>query len=133
MTKDVRARMAERHESYIAHLLDGYRSPGSGNHLTNQTDGRRSRHRHRLAWAKVTEQAQTDRPLMPLRFYLDDRLSQCVDLVVMRADDLAEILQLVEQRVEPLAKYPPCSHCGSTLRPGVSTCPVCGPHAHGRP
>lgn len=29
--------------------------------------------------------------------------------------------------------YPPCSHCGSQLRPGVSTCPVCGPHAHGRP
>jgi uncharacterized Zn finger protein (UPF0148 family) len=33
----------------------------------------------------------------------------------------------------PLAEYPPCPHCGSTLRPGASTCPVCGPHAHGRP
>lgn len=30
-------------------------------------------------------------------------------------------------------RYPPCPHCGSTIRPGVSTCPVCGPHAHGRP
>lgn len=34
---------------------------------------------------------------------------------------------------DPWKQYPPCGHCGSTVRPGVSTCPRCGPYAHGRP
>jgi hypothetical protein len=113
---DIRHRMSDLHERWFTRLFAGSLHPGSGNQLANQADGHRSAYRYGLgwvwdckstvaksisvtlaAWDKLTEQAGTDRPLMPLRLYLNHRLTQCVDLVVMKPEDLIEILEMLEE------------------------------------
>lgn len=120
---DLNHRMGRLHEAWFARLFSGIEHPGSGNHLTNQGDGRRSAHRFGLGWVwdckstlaksltvtlatwdKLVEQAGTERPLLPLRFYLNNRLTECVDLVVMRPDDLIEALELLEEAERRLEK-----------------------------
>jgi hypothetical protein len=128
---DLNHRMGDLHEAWFARLFSGVRSPGSGNHLTNQGDGRRSANRFGLGWVwdckstlaksigvslamwdKITEQAGTDRPLMPIRFYLNHRLTECVDLVVMQPEDLIETLELLEEAERRLER----------IRDGMTNC-----------
>jgi hypothetical protein len=128
---DLNHRMGDLHEAWFARLFAGVRHPGSGNHLGNQGDGRRSTNRFGLGWVwdckstlsksitislamwdKLTEQAGTDRPLMPLRLYLNHRLTECVDLVVMQPDDLIETLELLEEAERRLEK----------IRDGLTNC-----------
>jgi hypothetical protein len=116
MGKDLNHRMAELHEAWFAKLFAGIQHPGSGNHPANQADGRRSYYRFGMgwvwdckstlaasisvtmaAWDKLTEQVGLDHPLMPLRLYLNNRLTECVDLVVMKPEDLIEVLELLEE------------------------------------
>jgi hypothetical protein len=123
MGRDLNHRMGDLHEAWFARLFSGVRSPGSGNQLINQGDGRRSTHRFGLGWVwdckstlhrslsvsldmwdKLTEQAGTDHPLLPIRFYLNNRLTECVDLVVMAPDDLIETLELLEEAERRLDK-----------------------------
>jgi hypothetical protein len=123
MGRDINHRMADLHEAWFARLFAGVVHPGSGNQLANQADGRRSAHRFGLGWVwdckstlarsitvslanwtKLTEQVGTDRPLMPLRLYLNNRLTECVDLVVMRPEDLIETLELLEEAERRLEK-----------------------------
>ena len=115
MSKDIRRRMSALHEEYIARLFGGHQHPGSGNQARNQGDGHRSGHRFGIGWVwdckatlgksisislsqieKITEQAGTDKPLIPIRLYENDRLTHAVDLVAMRPDDLLEILELLD-------------------------------------
>jgi len=103
--------MSDAHEKYLANLIDGVRMPGSGNQWARQTDARNKRYTSwpfavdgkstfgksigvsRSMWDKVVEQANGERPLLALRFYADERLTVAEDLVVMSADDFAELLE----------------------------------------
>jgi hypothetical protein len=44
-------------------------------------------------WAKAVEQAHGEIPLVALRFYANERLGVDEDLVVLRANDFASILE----------------------------------------
>jgi hypothetical protein len=113
---DIRHRMASMHEAWFTRLFAGVIHPGSGNQLVNQGDGHRSYYRYGMGWVwdckstlaqsisvtlaswhKLTEQCGIDKPLMPLRLYLNNRLTEFVDLVVMKPEDLIEILELLEE------------------------------------
>ena len=115
MSKDLRRRMSKAHEEDMARLFGGYTHPGSGNQARNQGDGRRSAHTHEIGFVwdckatlgksisvsaaqveKITDQAGMDKPLLPLRMYLNDRLTEHVDLVAMRPTDLKAILELLD-------------------------------------
>lgn len=108
MTRPTRD-MSDRHERFLAELFGGRITPGSGNHFANQTD---VRHDPREPWAfamdgkstmarsvsvklddwqKVVEQAGPCEPAMPLRFYLNTRLTAHYDLVVVSAKTLADL------------------------------------------
>lgn len=104
-------KLSDAHEDWLVDLLGGRKTKGSGNQWHNQCDGRMSSRAHHYAfawdgkatlgkslsiskdtWAKVTEQALPERPLMPLRWYATERLDVALDLVVLSALDFAEIL-----------------------------------------
>jgi len=48
-------------------------------------------------WAKAQEQSLGERPALALRFYDDERLTGCLDLVVVSLDDFAEMLELARK------------------------------------
>jgi hypothetical protein len=104
--------MAEAHEDYMAWLFDGHPAQGSGNQWQNPADGRTSRVHRRFAfawdckstmfksmtislamWDKIREQAGGERPMLPIRFYVDEKLRVARDLVVLDAEDFAELLE----------------------------------------
>lgn len=104
-------KMGDAHEEYIAALLDGSMSRGSGNQWHNPMDGRHNRMEHEFAfawdckstlhqsigvsrkmWAKAREQAGGERPMLPLRFYDNERLDVGLDLIVVHSNDMAEML-----------------------------------------
>lgn len=107
--------MGDAHEDAIADLLGGRQSRGSGNQWQNPIDGRQSR-RHRLyafawdckstlaksmsvslaMWDKAREQAGGERPMIPIRFYADEKLRVTRDLIVVDANDFAEVLEAAE-------------------------------------
>lgn len=96
--------LSDRHEDFLAELIDGRRTPGSGNHFANQGDVRGDHRRQNMAfaldgkategksitiklsdWEKIVEQAHDEIPGMGLRFYLDGTLRRTVDLIVVEA------------------------------------------------
>jgi hypothetical protein len=103
--------MSDRHEDHLAAVLDGRKTRGSGNQSRDQMDGKQSyREQHytftwdgkatlaksisvtRQMWAKAKEQAHWAVPILPLRFYANERLTAVeADLVVIDLDTLAEI------------------------------------------
>lgn len=105
-------KMSDAHEVWLVDLFGGRRNRGSGNQWHNQTDGRLSSREvdyafawdgkstlgksigvSREMWTKVVEQALPERPMMPLRFYDNERLDVGHDLVVMSAYDVAELIE----------------------------------------
>lgn len=105
-------RMSDKHETDVAMWLGGRKSKGSGNQHNDQMDGRTNRYQNRFAWAwdckatrgqsvsvslkmldKAIEQAGGERPLIPLRFYANDRLTEHRDVFVVDKDDFLELLQ----------------------------------------
>ena len=111
MTID-RHEMGSRHETWAAEVLGGRKTRGSGNQWRNPTDGRHNRYSdtHAFSWDckstrgksisvtremldKIKEQADTERPMIPLRFYDDDRLRNFEDWIVIKADDFLELLE----------------------------------------
>jgi hypothetical protein len=117
---DIRHRMAERHEKDIAALfkpLGGYKSKGSGATVADKNDGRTDHFgRWPFSWdckatqgqsislsrgmlAKLAKDAGGDRPVLPLRIYLNDQLDIAPggDLVAFTYTDAQEIVEaLVE-------------------------------------
>lgn len=110
--KDLKRRMSDAHEAYVAKLLRTVRSPGSGNSFSKQMDGRQDTNLATYAfafdckatmaasqsisidmWQKAVDQAHDEWPCIPLRFYRDDRLAKTVDLVVLSFDDFVELLE----------------------------------------
>ena len=108
MLKTTRA-MSDRHEDHLAEVLAGRKTRGSGNQFRDQMDGKQSyREQHytfawdgkatlgksisvtREMWAKAQEQAHWATPILPLRFYANERLTQVdADLVVVDLDTFA--------------------------------------------
>lgn len=105
-------RMGDGHERHIADLLGGYVSRGSGNQWRDQMDGRLNRLTRKFAfawdgkstlaksisvtremWEKARDQAGGERPMLGLRFYDNERLDVGEDLVVLKLDDFAELLE----------------------------------------
>lgn len=107
-------KMSTRHEQHLADVLDGRMTRGSGSSWVDQTDGK-----HRLdperaypfawdgkstlgksvsvslaMWQKLNEQTEAGKfPLLPLRFYGDERLTQVkADLVCLDLHLFADLL-----------------------------------------
>jgi hypothetical protein len=117
---DIKHRMAERHETDVAALfkpLGGYKSKGSGATERDKNDGRTDHFgRWPFSWdckatqgqsisvsramlAKLAQDAGGDRPVLPLRIYLNDQLDIAPggDLVAFTYTDAGEIIEaLVE-------------------------------------
>lgn len=112
--------LSDRHEAHLAKVLHGRRTRGSGNQSRDQGDGKqdyaeaewvfcwdgkstraRSITVHRSDWEKITEQSHWALPLLPLRFYFNDRLTEWLDLVVCDLDTFSD-LQQVANEVVPL-------------------------------
>jgi hypothetical protein len=106
--------MSDAHEAEIAALFGGMVMPGSGNQMANQMDVRQ--HHLRTGewsfafdgkstlgksvgvsvemWTKAVEQAEHEKPCLPLRFFEDWRLGpQGHHLVVLDANDLAGLIE----------------------------------------
>lgn len=102
--------MSSRHEDHLASVLNGRKTKGSGSHWSDQTDGKQaygsgewvyswdgkstgasSISISRAMWDKIIEQAHWAKPLIPIRFYLNARLTESLDLVVCSLDDFAEM------------------------------------------
>lgn len=104
--------MSDRHETYLADLLDGRTTRGSGNQWHDQTDGKHTLYEQMYAfawdgkatmaksisvslkmWEKLVEQARPHLPALPLRFYQDARARKVTeDLIVIRLQDFADLL-----------------------------------------
>jgi hypothetical protein len=106
--------LSDKHADYIADLFGAPVQRGSGNQPNRPTDNRMALTRHTpiafafegkatrnrslsisLAdWRKVVEQSHGLRPAMAYRFYRPDNLLVPeVDLITVKADDFAEILE----------------------------------------
>ena len=117
MSKDIRRRMSDAHEERLAELFGGKQHAGSGNQWNRPMDGSHSRHQRKWAfawdgkatlsksvgvslamWEKAEEQALFNIPMLALRYYGNDRLTEVTaDLVVLSADDFANIIDRLEE------------------------------------
>ena len=103
--------MSDKHEQFLASLFDATRSRGSGNQWYQPMDGRTSRRTMEFAfafdgkatladsivvsrkmWQKAIEQSLGERPMLGLRFYESEGLSVGLDLAVVNAYDLSELI-----------------------------------------
>ncbi len=110
--KDIRRRMSDRHEGFVAKLFGVRVTPGSGNQWAKPADGRTDANQAKFGfawdckatraasisvslemWNKIKIQSHNELPMIPIRFYLSDRLDQFVDLVVLDLNDLAYMME----------------------------------------
>ncbi len=104
--------LSSKHEAYLADLFNGRMTRGSGSTFADQMDGKNNRHvqAHALAWdgkatrgksvgvtremwAKAVEQSHGLTTVLALRWYSPgNSLRPELDLIVMQADDFAELL-----------------------------------------
>ena len=108
--------MSDRHEDFLVDLLGGRKTRGSGNQFANPMDGRHNRYEDTMAfawdgkstlgnsigvtrtmWEKAQEQALGERPMIALRWYLNERLTDAIDLIAIDANDFAELLDLARE------------------------------------
>lgn len=111
MKKPTTRDMSDQHEDFLAQMLGGRKSRGSGNQFNDQMDGRNSAGTpYRLAWdgkstlgqsigvtldmwAKAAEQAGGEIPMLALRWYTNERLTAVgADLVALSIHDFVDIL-----------------------------------------
>jgi hypothetical protein len=104
-------KMSDAHEDWLVSVFGGRKTKGSGNQWHNQMDGRTSGRDvyyafawdgkstlgksvgvTRAMWDKAREQALPEQPLLPLRWYDTERLDVGLDLVVIEARLLAELI-----------------------------------------
>lgn len=102
--------MSDKHEDYLARVLGGRKTRGSGNQPANQMDGRHASLIERFAfawdgkstlgksisvteemWLKAEEQCHSERPMLALRWYNTERLDVGLDLVTIGLDDFVEL------------------------------------------
>lgn len=105
--------MSDKHEDFLAELLDGRKTKGSGSHWRDQMDGKNDQREqpHALAWdgkatqaasvsvsremwAKACEQSAGLIPSIAIRFYGKGFLLKPeLDLIALEANDFAAILE----------------------------------------
>ena len=104
-------KMGDKHEEHLAEVYGGRVNPGSGNQWNRQTVGRVSHRDHVVAFArdgkstcaqsisiksanlnKHREQCLPERPMLPIRFYDNQRLTSFEDWVLLAEDDMLELL-----------------------------------------
>ena len=114
--RDTTRDMSDRHEDFLVDLLGGRKTRGSGNQFANPMDGRHNRYDDAMAfawdgkstlgnsigvtramWEKAQEQALGERPMIALRWYLNERLTDAIDLIAIDANDFAELLDLARE------------------------------------
>jgi hypothetical protein len=122
MTVD-RNEMGRRHDVYLAEIVGGRKTAGSGSQFHDQGDARVSRATRRFGFCaegkstrgkgltiqvdtyfKLLEQAGGDRPVLGLRWYLNDRLDEHADLIAMLPSDFAEIREAAEEAADLAAR-----------------------------
>lgn len=103
--------MSDNHEQFLAELIGGRRTPGSGNQFANQMDVRNDVRRTPYAFAldgkctfgkgltltradlvKAEAQAHAEQPGFGLRWYPDETLRNPIDLVAVWAVDFGNLL-----------------------------------------
>lgn len=118
MSNNLKMQMSQKHEIEVNKWLGGRKSKASGSQWNDQLDGRRNRYTSAFAWAwdckathaksmsisramldKLTEQAQGERPILPIRFYEDERLKKYDDWVLVRMGDFVEVSEWAEEGV----------------------------------
>ena len=112
-------RMSDLHETYLADLLGGRRTRGSGNQSRDQMDGKNAYHSGAFVfawdgkstlgrslsvsldmWRKAREQSHWATPLLGLRWYRNERLTEvALDLVVVEASVFADLLRAANERM----------------------------------
>lgn len=116
--------MSDKHELFLQQLFGGRRTPGSGNGFANQMDVRNNRDEPLpLAidgkstfnksvgvtlemWEKAVEQAGDLTPVLALRWYVkDNTLTPKRDLVVIDANDFAEMIQVLRETQHQAQEY----------------------------
>ena len=122
---DLNRAMSKDHEADITTRLGGRQTRGSGNQWHGPMDGRNDRYCKifafawdckatrgesigvgRRMWAKAVNQANGERPCLPIRFYRNDRLTEIdPDLVVLDFNDFEEMLEHIDTLTEQLAAY----------------------------
>lgn len=104
--------LSDKHEAWLAELLDGRLTLGSGSTFVDQMDGKNDRHTQHYAlawdgkatqsrsvgvsremWAKAVEQSHGLTPALALRFYGPGYgLTPELDLIAVEANDFAALL-----------------------------------------
>jgi hypothetical protein len=110
--RDIRKTMSLKHEDALASWFNTKVNPGSGNQFSKQGDGRNNAHTQEFAFCwdgkatlsrsisvtremlkKIREQSHRERPMIALRFYDNDRLTEAEDWAVIPMDDFRELLE----------------------------------------
>ena len=103
--------MSDAHEEFLAELIDGRRTPGSGNQFNNQMDVRNDHRRQTHAFGldgkstfaesitikrtdieKAREQSHDLAPGLALRWYPDWSLRNPDDWILVQANDFEDLL-----------------------------------------
>lgn len=142
--------MSDRHEEFLANLLGGRVVRGSGNQAHDQMDGKgHLQDQHyafawdgksslgqsigvtRAMWAKAKEQAGMYLPMLALRFYRNNRLTEVdMELVCMEAETAADVIR--DANLYRVIQEQGCLR-GNHHFPGISTCTACGVSAYDLP
>lgn len=103
--------LSDKHESFLAEILGGRCTRGSGNQFHDQLDGRNAAGSPfplawdgkatlgkgvtvtRAMWEKAREQAGAETPALALRWYASERLDPVLDLVVLDVHDFTALLE----------------------------------------
>lgn len=142
--------LSDKHEAWLAELLEGRITRGSGSTFVDQMDGKNDRHTQhyplawdgkatqgrsvgvsREMWGKAVEQAHGLTPALALRFYGPGYgLTPELDLIAVEANDFAAML--ADARMFQAIKEAGCL-TGDHRFVGSSACSVCGFSAYDLP
>jgi hypothetical protein len=142
--------LSNKHEAWLAKLLDGRITRGSGSTFVDQMDGKNNRltQHYPLAWDgkatqrgsvsvsremwdKAVEQSHGLTPALALRFYGPGySLTPELDLIAVEANDFAAML--ADARAYQTIKKSGCLTGGHRLE-GSSDCTVCGTSGYDLP
>lgn len=147
------SKMAQRHEQWLVTIFGGRQTRGSGNQWKDPLDGKqahgsgeyvfawdgkatlgKSLSVTKAMWEKICRQAKPyEIPIMPLRFYADERLTRVdADLVVVEARVLSDLQRdanevvSVRNRKEHAQEEAKANHVPMDMLGNAMMCPTCG-------
>lgn len=107
--------MSDRHEAHLVNVLGGRLTKASGSsndkgdgvHVKGEEtycfawDGKSTRAASMSVkvgdFDKIVEQRPGYRPMIPIRFYRDDRLTAMLDLAILDLNDVAELIEMANE------------------------------------